>query len=122
MDLLPAELRSAIDATYPLGSQEGLGDDAKVLVKFFFPAGRYTFYVTEGTSTFAAEDDPPGDDFLFFGYGISPFGPECDEWGYTTLAELASVHHRGLTIERDLHLGFATHTVGALLNRVARSE
>jgi hypothetical protein len=121
MDLLPAELRSAIESTYPLGSQEGLGDRAKVLVKFFFPAGRYTFFVTEGTVTFAAEDDPPGDDFLFFGFGLSPFGPDCDEWGYTTLSELASVNHRGLRIERDLHLGFATRSVGELLARVARS-
>jgi hypothetical protein len=41
MNLLTAELRSAL-ARFPLGSQEGLGERAKVLLKFFFPAGRYT--------------------------------------------------------------------------------
>lgn len=117
MDLLPAELRSAIESAYPLGSQEGNGERAKVLVKYFFPVGRYTFYVTEGTSAFAAADDPAGDDFLFFGYGVSPFGPDCDEWGYTTLAELMSVQFRGLAIERDVHLAFAAHPVGELLAR-----
>ncbi|HXI12032.1 MAG TPA: DUF2958 domain-containing protein [Thermoanaerobaculia bacterium] len=121
MDLLPAELRSAIKSTYPLGAQEGLGERAKVLVKFFFPAGRYTFYVTEGTSTFAAEDAPPGDDFLFFGYALSPFGSDCDEWGYTTLSELSSVHHLGLSIERDLHLPFASRTVSELLASLSLS-
>jgi hypothetical protein len=35
-------------ARFSLGSQERLGDQAKVIVKYFFPAGRYTFYVTEG--------------------------------------------------------------------------
>jgi hypothetical protein len=121
MDLLPAELRSAIQTLYPLGSQEGLGDRAKVLVKFFFPAGRYTFFATEGTSTFADEDAPSGDDFLLFGYCVSPFGADCDEWGYTTLSELSTVDHRGLRIERDLHLGFAKRSVGELRARIAQT-
>jgi len=112
MDLITPELRSVI-RQFPFGSQEGLRDNAKVLVKFFFPAGRYTFYATE------AEEE--GDDILFFGYVLSAFGPDCDEWGYTTVSELTSVKTRGLTIERDLHLGFATRTVGELLASVARS-
>ena len=110
MDLITPELRLRL-RPFPVGSQEGLRDNAKVLVKFFFPAGRYTFFVTE-----AEEQD---DDILFFGYGISPFGPECDEWGYTTLAELRSVHLRGLSMERDLHLPFAARTVGELLRSAA---
>lgn len=106
MDLITPELRSAIQKQFPIGSQDGLGDNAKVLVKFFFPAGRYTFYVTEGK--------PQGKDFLFFGYCVSPLGEDCDEWGYTALSELQSVRVRGLTIERDLHLPFATRTLREL--------
>lgn len=110
MDLITPELRSGL-RPFSLGSQEGLRDNAKVLIKFFFPAGRYTFFVTE-----AEEQD---DDILFFGYCISPFGSDCDEWGYTCLSELQSVHVRGLTMERDLHLPFATRTIGELLRSAA---
>lgn len=111
MDLITPELRSVIQQQFPVGSQEGLGDGAKVLVKFFFPAGRYTFYVTEG--------EPAGDDFHFFGYCLSPLGEDCDEWGYTALSELQSVRVRGLAIERDLYLPFATRTVGELRRTAA---
>jgi hypothetical protein len=110
MDLITPELRSGIQQ-FPLGSQEGLCDNAKVLVKFFFPAGRYTFYVTE-----AQEADG---DWGFFGYCVSALGEDCDEWGYTSLTELLSVRVRGLTIERDLYLPFATRTVGELLRFAA---
>ena len=110
MDLITPELRSAI-RLFPLGSQERLRDNAKVFVKFFFPAGRYTFLATE-----AEEQD---DDILFFGYGISPFGPDCDEWGYTCLSELQSVHIRGLAIERDIHVPIGTRTVRELLSAAA---
>jgi hypothetical protein len=110
MDLITPELRSVI-RQFPLGSQEGLRENAKVLVKFFFPAGRYTFYATEG--------EEQEDDILFFGYCVSPLGPDCDEWGYTTLSELQSVRIAGLSIERDLYLQFAHRTVRELLSKVA---
>ena len=62
-------------------------------VKFFDPAGRYTFY--------AIEYD--GGDRLF-GYCVSPLGPDCDEWGYASVSEMQAVRNRfGLGIERDLH-------------------
>ena len=110
MDLITPELRQQL-RSFPIGCQEGLRENAKVLLKFFFPAGRYTFYVTEA--------DDHGEDLHFFGYCISPFGPDCDEWGYAALSELQSVRVRGLTIERDLHLPFATRTVGELLRSAA---
>ena len=109
MDLITPELRSAIQQQFPIGSQAGQGDDAKVLVKFFFPAGRYTLYVTEG--------QPRGTDFLFYGYCISPLGEDCDEWGYTALSELQSVHVGGLSMERDLALPFAARTVADLCSK-----
>lgn len=110
MDLYPSHVRTAL-ARYPLGSQERLGDQAKVIVKYFFPAGRYTLYVTE------AELD--GDDATLFGYCLSPLGADCDEWGYASLAELRDVRVRGLTIERDLHLPIGERTVRDLLGRAA---
>jgi hypothetical protein len=110
MDLMTPELRSAI-RLFPLGSQERLRDDARVLVKYFFPSGRYTFIATE-----AEEQD---DDVLFFGFCVSPFGADCDEWGYTCLSELQSVRVRGLTMERDLHVPIGTRTVRELLSAAA---
>jgi len=111
MDLLPPNVRATL-ARFPIGSQDSLGDQAKVVVKFFDPAGRYTFYVTEGR--------PEGKDYLLFGYCISPLGEDCDEWGYTSLKELLSVGiQRGLGIERDLHFPAAIWTVAESLARVA---
>ena len=110
MDLLPSHTRAEF-ALYPIGSQEGRGDKAVVIVKFFFPTGRYTFYATEG--------EPQGNDFLFFGYCVSPLGADCDEWGYVTLSELRSVKVRGLTMERDLHFPIAERTVGEARTRAA---
>jgi len=110
MDLLPSNVRAAL-ARFPIGSQETRGDDALVVVKYFFPAGRYTLYVTE------AEFD--GDDVRLFGYCLSPLGEDCDEWGYASLAELRSIRVRGLTIERDLHFPVAARTVREALGRAA---
>ena len=106
MDLLPSEVRAAF-ARSPIGSQEGARDAARVLVKYFFPAGRYTFLVTEA--------EKQGDDYLLFGYCISAFGADCDEWGYASLAELRSVRVRGLSIERDLDVHPEERTVAELL-------
>jgi hypothetical protein len=110
MDLITPALSSAL-APHPLGSQEGLRDDAKVLLKFFFPASRYTFFVTE-----AQQEDG---DWQFFGYCLSALGSDCDEWGYALFSELAGLHYRGLTIERDLHLPFARYTARELVARAA---
>lgn len=107
--LLTNELRTLFTTSFPLGSQEGLGLKAKVVAKFFFPIGRYTFFATEG--------EPQGEDFLFFGYCLSPFGPDCDEWGYTSLSELQSTLIQSVRIERDAYLDPATRTVDDLLNR-----
>ena len=110
MDLLPPTIRAVL-ARYPIGSQSRRGMDAVVIVKYFFPAGRYTFYVTEA--------DDQGEDIQFFGYCVSPFGPDCDEWGYSSLAELQTLRVRSFTIERDLHFPLATRTVRDALARIA---
>jgi len=87
MELLTPELRAELS---PLYAQDG-NPNPTVYAKFFFPAGRWTWFVTEG--------EPDGDDFRFFGYVIGDF----DEWGYFTLNELQSINIQGLTIERDLY-------------------
>jgi hypothetical protein len=109
MDLLPSHVRTAL-ARFPIGSQEARGDEALVVVKYFFTAGRYTLYVTEA--------DFEEDDVLLFGYCLSPFGEDSDEWGYASLAELQSLRVRGLTMERDLHFPLATRSVRDALARV----
>jgi len=110
MDLLPSNIRSVLER-YPIGSQSRRGMDAVVIVKYFFSAGRYTLFVTE-----AEFDD---EDTLLYGYCISALGPDCDEWGCTSLAELQSTRVRGFTFERDLHFPLATRTVAEALKRHA---
>ena len=77
-----------------LGVQDGKGDEATAYVKLFSPYGRFTMYVTEFD----------GDDTLF-GYTVSPLGPDCDEWGYGSLRELAEAKAFGSVpaIERDCY-------------------
>ena len=87
MELLTDELRAELPKLY---AQEG-NKDPKVYAKFFFPAGRWTWFVTEGQQE--------GEDFIFFGYVIGDF----EEWGNFSLSELQSVNVRGLTVERDLY-------------------
>ena len=79
----------------PLYSQDGKGEDAIAVVKFFDPTGSWTWYATEGERT---EDG----DIKFFGYVDGHVG----EFGYFTLNQLIHAKDgigglRGLPIERD---------------------
>lgn len=87
MELLPSELRENLPKLY---SQEN-EDDPTAHAKFFFPAGNWTWFVTEG--------EQKENDFLFFGFVIGFVG----EWGYFSLKELEEVEVKGLKIERDLY-------------------
>lgn len=78
---------------FPLYSQDGMGEEAEVVVKFFNPAGRGTWLITEGEKL-------ENGDWLFFGY--------CYiyewEWGEVLLSQLQNMKLPfGLSIERDLH-------------------
>lgn len=92
MMLLTAEIRKRLPK---LRSQERLGLDAKIVVKFFHPFSSWTWYATE----FDGED-------LFFGL-VHGFEKEL---GYFSLAELESVKVHGLGIERDKWFGYE-HTL-----------
>lgn len=95
--LMPLEVRRTMPA---LGEQDSLGEDAIAHVKFFSPFGRGTWYFTE----FDGED-------TLFGYCVSPLGPDCDEWGYSSLNEIAEATVFGSVpaIERDCY--WRTRTV-----------
>ena len=80
---------------HPFHSQDGLGMDAKVIVKYFNPYGLGTWLITEGER----QDDG---DWMLYGY--------CKitdaEWGYVMLSELQGVRPLlGLGLERDMYIG-----------------
>lgn len=82
-------------AKYPLYSQSEKGKDAIAICKFFFPMGRFTWYVLEGEKL-------PNGDYRFFGY-VKGNDPLCDEYGYFLLSELQSIKVYGMGVERDLY-------------------
>lgn len=88
MKLMNKELEKRF-AKFPLYSQDGKGDEAIIVVKYFNPLGSGTWLITEG------EKQEDGD-WMFFGY--------CHifewEWGYVRLSELETIGF----IERDLYL------------------
>lgn len=93
MMLMTKELEKAL-SKYPIGSQDGEGMDAKVVVKYFNPCRAGTWLITEG-------EKQDNGDWLLFGY--------CHifewEWGYVMLSELESIQLPfGLTIERELYV------------------
>lgn len=90
--LMTKELEKKLEK-YPIGSQDGKGMEAEVIVKYFNPCGAGTWLITEG-------EKQANGDWLLFGY--------CHifewEWGYVTLSELESVTLPfGLKIERELY-------------------
>lgn len=93
MKLMTKELEKEL-VNYPIGSQDGKGMDAKVVVKYFNPCGVGTWLITEG-------EKQENGDWLLYGY--------CNlfewEWGYVMLSELESVQLPfGLSIERELYV------------------
>ncbi|HEV7766507.1 MAG TPA: DUF2958 domain-containing protein [Thermoanaerobaculia bacterium] len=108
MKLLTKEVRKALERAALRPVNANANDDALVIVKYFFPAGRYTLYVTQAEFG----DYGEGDDALLFGYCISALGPDCDEWGYQSLNELQRTVVKGLRTERDLHFPIGKLTVG----------
>lgn len=79
--------------SFPIGSQQEKGMNAKVLVKYFNPIGAGTWLITE------AEQQSDGD-WLLFGYCHI-----CEwEWGSLLLSELENIQLPfDLRIERDLY-------------------
>ena len=75
---------------YPLYSQDGKGNEAVAVCKFFLQG--FTWYVLEAQKN--------GNDYEFFGIvdGLDK------EYGYFTLSQLQSLRGQwGLTVERDMY-------------------
>lgn len=90
MKLITKQIEKEL-AKYPLYSQDGKGDDAVIICKFFNPCGSGTWYVLEGNKL-------ADGDWEF--YGIVDLFER--EYGYFTLSQLKDVRLPfGLTIERD---------------------
>lgn len=75
------------------------GNEEKIIVKYFYPMGRYTFYVLSGYEY--------GDDMIMYGYCLSPITPDFDEFGTVSLKELEGIP----LMERDLHFKGNIHDV-----------
>lgn len=96
MKLMTKELEKEFEK-YPLGSQDGLLGQAKVIAKFFNPMGVGTWFITE------AEKQEDGD-YEMFGY-CHLGDDELAEFGYVMLSELQEIKGPlGMGIERDLYL------------------
>ncbi len=96
MKLITKELEKEFEK-YPIGSQDGLLGDAKVIAKFFNPVGVGTWFITEGNKL-------ENGDYEMFGY--CHLGDDLSaEFGYVMLSELEKLELPfGLKIERDLYL------------------
>ena len=79
MQLMTQEIEQRLK-DYPLYSQDGKGDEAQVVVKYFNPVGAGTWYVLEG-------EKQENGDYLFFGF-VELLEAE---YGYFSLSELESI-------------------------------
>lgn len=96
MKLITKELEKLFEK-YPIGSQDGLGGNAKVIAKFFNPMGVGTWLITEGNKL-------ENGDYEMFGY-CHLGDDEMAELGYVYLSELENLQlPYGMKIERDLYM------------------
>ena len=94
MKLMTKELEKEFEK-YPIGSQDGLGGNAKVIVKYFNPIGTGTWLITEGEKL-------ENGDYEMFGY-CHLGDDDMAELGYVMLSELEELQ-LPLKIERDLYM------------------
>lgn len=96
MDLMPDKIKEKL-MQYPIGSQDGKGLDANVIVKYFNPTGAGTWFILEG-------EQLENNDYILYGY--CHLGDDnCAEFGEVLLSELQSIKLPfGMSIERDLYL------------------
>ena len=96
MELITKEIEEKFKK-YPLGSQDGLLGDSKVLVKYFNPVGVGTWFITEGNKL-------ENGDYKMYGY-CHLGDDDMAEFGYVKLSELKEINLPfGMKIERDLYL------------------
>lgn len=90
MVLLTSAIKKRLEK-FDLYSQDGKGDNAEVICKFFF--GCFTWYVLEGRQE--------GGDYTFYGIvDNARYGEH--EYGYFSLRDLESITYMGIkAVERD---------------------
>jgi hypothetical protein len=107
MKLITKEIEKRLEK-YPIYSQDGKGDAAKVILKIFNPYGVGTWLITEG-------EKQDGGDWLLYGYCESVYGWE---WAYLTLSELerarVNLHGYLMPLEREKWQSNGKYTVGEL--------
>jgi hypothetical protein len=117
MKLLTKEIIKKMPPLY--ANENKKAEETPVIVKFFSPEGRWTWFVTEASlekpdgtqkalkDCTEAELDDPANNILMFNYCHSGLGDDCDEWGYVSLKELKEIRTARfkLPIERDMHFG-----------------
>lgn len=95
MKLITKEIEKAI-AKAPIYSKDGQGENAEVIVKFFYPYGVGTWLVVEGEKL-------ENGDYEFFGYVDLGYGYEAGYFMLSQLESIAKANRYGLGVERDLH-------------------
>ena len=96
MKLMTKELEKKFEK-YPIGSQDGLLGNVKVIVKYFNPVGAGTWLITEASKL-------ENGDYEMFGY-CHLGDNDMAELGYVYLSELQNLKLPfGLTIERNLYM------------------
>ena len=94
MKLVTKDIEKRLEK-YPLYSQDGKGEDATIVCKFFCPINGWTWYVLEAEKKW-------NDDYEFFGIVINGHGDR--EYGYFMLSELQRIKLPfGMGIERDIY-------------------
>ena len=94
MKLMTKEIENRLEK-YPLYSQDGKGEDAEIVCKFFSPVGSWTWYVLEAEKF-------NEDDYEFFGIVINGYGEQ--EYSSFLLSDLQNLRLPfGLRVERDLY-------------------
>lgn len=92
MKLITKEIETKLAAAAEKAAINGETATTAAL-KLFDPYGRWTMYVFDMDS-----------DGRMFGFVVSPLGSDCDEWGYSSLAEVEGLMKFGRPrIERDRH-------------------
>ena len=78
--------KAELAALPKLYSTEGIPIPEKIVHMHFF-LGPFDWYIVE----FDGQD-------AFFGYAHIANAPDCSEWGYFSLTELAAINHHGIEV------------------------
>ena len=102
-----------------LSGDNGELKDLPITVKFFNPCGPATWYINRATPLVETNGEPTEDvdaakDWHMWGWRDLGMGPDCSEFGYVLLSELAAIRLKwGLRVERDRH--YSGHTFAEVM-------